>query len=395
MVHPPPQLLRASPRDCTLLLLAALVIACHASDRPAVADGDAIALAAGRTLTVGEASQLMAQNRRVTVNPQTVGVLAGLWVEYTLLDSALRADSTLRSLSLDVIAAPERDQAIIMKLRDRVIRADTSFTEKQVAMEAKARGIRLEPDRDGGEDRAKGEGEESGEAARELRRALAASAQERAEAAYLDSVVGAATIEPTDSAFDVMRSVAAHPTRVMVKDAEGRPIARYRHGVFTAGDFAHYLQVQPLERQRTLAAATREQMNDELRRLITNQLLLREASRQGVTLSTTEEQAIRDRTRRGVDSTLLFIRDLTQHTDSTTAPRRLATVLTAAISGRGVLVPLGPLGAVLRGAYPSEVIPETFPSVVRRVNELRAPASSASPGDSAAGSPRRSAASGR
>ena len=75
-------------------LLLVVAVGCR-GHRVEADDSQVIARAAGHELTVGEASRLLASNQRVAADSQSVGILADFWVDYTLLDSALRTDSTL------------------------------------------------------------------------------------------------------------------------------------------------------------------------------------------------------------------------------------------------------------------------------------------------------------
>ena len=373
---------RIEGRVCRQALVAVVVVLVVVSgcrtDRADAAGRDVVARAAGRQLTVDDAARLMASNQRVAVEPRAVGVLAELWVDYALLDSALHADSTLARVSLDRLVAPEREQTIIMKLRDRAIRADTVFSDAEVAGAAKERGIRLEAERADKESPRKGasrqpaEEEEREEGIRELRRALAATAQQRAEGVYLDSVIGASGVELTDRGMDLMRAVATRPAHALDSTTADQPIARYRGGTFTAGAFAQFLQHQPFELRNSLATASRDQLEAEVRRLVTTQLLLREAERQGIALNTAEEDAIRGRARASVDSSLVRVRELTRQAGVASGARRgLMPLVEDAIAGRGRLTPLGPLGIVVRGIYDSDIEPDNFAHVVARVHALR------------------------
>ena len=58
--------------------------------------------------------------------------LADLWVDYTLLASALAEDSTLADLDLDPVVRGRIDQEMIVALSDSLIRPDTSVTEAEL-----------------------------------------------------------------------------------------------------------------------------------------------------------------------------------------------------------------------------------------------------------------------
>ena len=114
-------------------LLPLSIAACEGFNQAMTAHQDLVARAAGNELGVEEAAQLMAGNPQVPADPQVVQVLADLWVDYTLLASAVAEDSTLAVVDLDVLAEPVREGLLVSKLRDRVIRYDTVFTDQQLA----------------------------------------------------------------------------------------------------------------------------------------------------------------------------------------------------------------------------------------------------------------------
>ena len=355
-------------------LLLAVVAGCQ-GHRAAADDDRVIARAAGHELTVGEASRLLASNQRVSADSQSVGVLADFWVDYTLLDSALSNDSTLGNADLGGIIASERDHALVMKLRDAAVHADTSFSDEEVAEQAKARGIRLDAE-DGDSDeerRREGKGEEKGgEAARELRRALVATAQRDAEGAYLDSVSKAGEITLAEGGLELMRRVAARPALAAQPGTGAKPIARYRGGVLTASDFVAALRSQPFQFRGSVAASSPVELEEEVQRLVTNHLLLQEAKRRGVTLTPAEDAAIHARTRAAIDTSLARVRELNRRMDGAGDARvSLPATFAAAVAGRGELVPLGQLGVVVRGMYPSELLPQAFPLVAQRVRQLK------------------------
>lgn len=118
----------------TLLAAAALLTAsgCGLGDAM-TAHTDVIARADGKELRVADAAELLSLNSQIPAEPQVVRALADLWVDYTLLATAVAEDSTLASVNLDAFTQAAREQALVMKLRDLVIRADTNFTDAQIS----------------------------------------------------------------------------------------------------------------------------------------------------------------------------------------------------------------------------------------------------------------------
>jgi hypothetical protein len=92
-----------------------------------------VAAAAGHQLTAQAAAALLAANPQVPADPQTIQVLAGLWIEYTLLAEAVAQDSTLAVLDLDAMTLPVRNETVLGRLLQRAVRADTVFTDAELS----------------------------------------------------------------------------------------------------------------------------------------------------------------------------------------------------------------------------------------------------------------------
>ena len=96
---------------------------------------DVVARAAGHELTVDEAAGLLASNPRLPATPEVAGIVADLWVDYVLLATAARADSTLSNVELGVLLQPQFDQRLLIDLRNQVINVDTAVTDEELMAE--------------------------------------------------------------------------------------------------------------------------------------------------------------------------------------------------------------------------------------------------------------------
>lgn len=93
---------------------------------------DVVARAAGKELRVEEAAQLLASNPQIPADPQVARALADVWVDYTLLATAVAEDSALGAIDLDAFTEPVREQTLMLKLREEVIHPDTTFTAEEM-----------------------------------------------------------------------------------------------------------------------------------------------------------------------------------------------------------------------------------------------------------------------
>lgn len=118
---------RAVP--AAVLLLSA---ACSGVGDAMTAHTDVVARAAGKELRVEEAAEILSSNPQIPPDPQVVQALADLWVDYTLLGTAVAEDTTLSALDLASFIEPVREQALVLRLREQVIHPDTAISDAEV-----------------------------------------------------------------------------------------------------------------------------------------------------------------------------------------------------------------------------------------------------------------------
>lgn len=105
---------------------------CNGFGEAMTAHTDVVARAAGHELRVEEAAEMLASNPEIPAEPQVVQALADYWVDYILLATAAAEDTSLSAIDLEALTQPAREQAIMARLRDEVVHADTAFTDEQV-----------------------------------------------------------------------------------------------------------------------------------------------------------------------------------------------------------------------------------------------------------------------
>lgn len=156
-----------------------LLAGCESFGQAMTAHTDTVARAAGHELKIEEAARLLTTNPELPADPQVVRALTDIWVDYTLLATAAAEDPTMDRLDIDAFVAAEREQMLIWRLREEVIRPDTIFTEAELRerwavegpeVQVRARHILLRVPA------------EATPAERDSVRALAESLRERAEA---------------------------------------------------------------------------------------------------------------------------------------------------------------------------------------------------------------------
>lgn len=114
------------------LVLAVATAACDGLNRAMTSHTGVVARAAGLELTVEEAAGLLAQNERLAPEPEVVGAVANLWVDYVLLASAAAQDSTLKSVDVSPLIDPILEQQVFARFNDQVINPDTSISDEEL-----------------------------------------------------------------------------------------------------------------------------------------------------------------------------------------------------------------------------------------------------------------------
>jgi hypothetical protein len=116
------------------VLVAALLLlsACNGLGEAMSAHTNVIARAAGKELRVEEAAEILASNPQIPPDPQVVRALADLWVDYTLLATAVAEDTTLAALDMATFVAPAREQLLVMRVGEQMIRPDTILDDAEV-----------------------------------------------------------------------------------------------------------------------------------------------------------------------------------------------------------------------------------------------------------------------
>src|SRR5688572_913005 len=106
--------------------------ACDSFGQAMTSHQDVLARAAGHELSVDKAASLFALNPRIPPQPDVVNAIANLWIDYTLLATAITKDSTLNAVNLDPIIEPYVEQEIVWRLREKVIKVDTALDDTRL-----------------------------------------------------------------------------------------------------------------------------------------------------------------------------------------------------------------------------------------------------------------------
>jgi hypothetical protein len=113
-----------------VLVLALAVTAC--GDSAGSASPEVVATAAGSEFPTEVAAQILAPETELPAEPDIVGALANLWIDYVLLARLAVEDSTLSNLDVSNLVRMQVEQEMVMRLREQVIQVDTALTAEEL-----------------------------------------------------------------------------------------------------------------------------------------------------------------------------------------------------------------------------------------------------------------------
>lgn len=212
------------------------------------------------------------------------------------------------------------------------------------------------------------------EIAAEYRAQLQGERTVAAESIYLADIEGAAGVELGDGAVTLTREIAEDPT-ASLGGRGSEVLTAYEGGEFTAEDFRTFLHSQPVEIWNQVSIAGDDQLEQVLRELTRDRLLLLEAERMGISI-TDEESAEIEEAVRGeyvMIADFLGIDSLFGGTSPVldTVDVAVMDLMARLVGNEQDIIPLGPLGHALNARYEVRRNDDAVDRVVARIGELR------------------------
>lgn len=194
--------------------------------------------------------------------------------------------------------------------------------------------------------------------------------------AYVEGLREPVDLEIAEGATDVATQLAENPGERLRGRAASRALVSWRGGSVTARDYVTMLRRMPPQQQAQYASLPDNQMEEVLRNLATNELVLADARERGITIPESEQDSIR-----GVIRSEL--RELSAQAGLQGAPqdgesgpeaveRRVRSLLENVLAGRTNIIPLGALPYVLRDRAEWQINESAFPKVVDELESRRA-----------------------
>jgi hypothetical protein len=192
---------------------------------------------------------------------------------------------------------------------------------------------------------------------------------------YVEQLADPANLRIEKGAVDVARDLARRPGARLAPRAASRDLVSWQGGSLTASEFARFVRRLPPQQRGQFEAAQDDQVEGFLRDVATNQLVLEDARRRGITVPQAERDSVRDLIREEI---VAVSRDAgligppqEGETRAQSVERRVNALMQGILSGQQGLLPLGGLPFVLRQQVDWRVHERTFPTVVQRTESER------------------------
>jgi hypothetical protein len=202
---------------------------------------------------------------------------------------------------------------------------------------------------------------------------------QRADADYIRALTDTMAITVQEGAVENARELARNPDMQLRGRAGSRALVRYKGGTLSAATFLQVLQTWQPQLRGQLVAATDDQVRQVLEGVTrTNVILVEEARRQGLSVSESEADTLREQTRMqlrvaAANAGLTAIQPQEGETMPQAIERKVKLFLEALLRGEQQAYPLGPASFTLRSQFGGEVFDRAFDAVVARIEAQRPP----------------------
>jgi hypothetical protein len=176
-------------------------------------------------------------------------------------------------------------------------------------------------------------------------------------------------------AVDVARDLARRPAARLAPRAASRELVTWQGGSLTAAEFVRFTRRLPPQQRSQFEVAQDDQVEGFLMDVATNELVLEDARRRGITVPQAERDSVRGLIREEIVEVSrqagLIGPPQEGESRAQAVERRVNALLDGILSGEQTLLPLGGLPYVLRQQVDWRVHERTFPTVVQRAEDRR------------------------
>jgi hypothetical protein len=199
------------------------------------------------------------------------------------------------------------------------------------------------------------------------------------EETYLTQLTNQKQLEVEEGAVEVARELAGKPETQLGKRAAERALVRYQNGEFTAAEYLAIMRTRPAQQRMQITQAPEADLQEWLRLLARDEILIAEATTQGISVPQKEQDSLRVQARAQLVGAaqaagLAPLQMQQGETQAQAIDRAVMTLLERILKQETNVVPLGPIGYALREDFDAEIFERAVPEVVSKVQAARPPA---------------------
>jgi len=197
-----------------------------------------------------------------------------------------------------------------------------------------------------------------------------------AEETYLKALTDANVLKVEDGALEVARNLAQKPETKLSGRAARRALVAYKGGSLTAKEYLTIMQQRDQNTRSSVGQSADKELTEWLQLLARDELLIAEATKQGLKTPVAEMDSARMELRRQLkqamtEAGLLPIVAAEGENMKQAAQRMTMTFINGIVNGERSVIPLNAISYELRDKYGAEVQEQSIPVVVTRVTEAR------------------------
>lgn len=187
-----------------------------------------------------------------------------------------------------------------------------------------------------------------------------------AESTWVASLEGSAAPVVQEDAYTRVRALARDPAQRLTRRAREAPLVAYSGGAYTAGEFLSYVRARTPAVRSEIVGAPESELEGMLQGLTRGELLVTRAEEEGMALPQATFDSLEANVRAQFGEA---VAELGLGGPGPTTP--IADMLAEMLAGDRDVIPLGPIGYVLRDRYEGRLVNEGVELALQRIQEER------------------------
>ncbi|MEX0935259.1 MAG: peptidylprolyl isomerase [Gemmatimonadota bacterium] len=197
-----------------------------------------------------------------------------------------------------------------------------------------------------------------------------------AESIYLEEVEAPENVQVAEGAYGLVRSITETPDEDLGREGS-TPLTTYESGAFTAEDYREFVRSLPAQVRGQIVAAPDPQLEQMLRDVTRDQIILSDAEARGIALEESTLDSMRVEIRNQYPEVAEFLGLASIEPEEGESMRdavesAVDDLMTRVVANQQDVVPLGSLAVPLRDRYEVERSADAVARIIERVDALRA-----------------------